>query len=503
MHRITERHPGKTSQPDRERSGSSHPDRREESSTTTAREPWRPLVVLCIAQFMVILDATVVNVALPSIGRDLGFATNDLQWVVTAYVLMTGGLMLLGGRMADLFGRRAVFLTGLLVFTAASLASGLAPTSGALIAARAAQGLGAAMLSPGALSIITATYTDAQRTTALSAWGAIGGAGAPAGLLLGGMLTTWLSWEWVFFINVPVGIATAMLARRIVPSTSTGAGSWRELDLPGAAAVVSGLVVLVYAVEGTSSHGWGSARTLGLLGLAGALLTAFAAIERRAHRPLIPTATWRIRSLVSSSTVILGVTGILVGTFFINSLLLQNVLQASALETGLAFLPLCVVVGAAAHVGPRLLRRFGARGLVVVGLALIACGDLLLTGATAHASYASDLLPGFLLVGFGLGLTFVPLSVAAMSEIPSERAGAASGLLTTAHEIGGAFGVAVFSAVAVGSGAAGGALFVGGYGNAALVAAASATAMAVVALIAIPPLRPASLGQVTMHGVAG
>ena len=463
------------------------------------RKPWRPLVLLCVAQFMVILDATVVNVALPSIGRELGFASKDLQWVVTAYVLMTGGLMLLGGRMADLFGRRAVFVTGLLVFTGASLASGLAPTSGALIAARGAQGLGAAMLSPGALSIITATYTDGQRTTALSAWGAIGGAGAPAGLLLGGMLTTWLSWEWVFFINVPVGIVTALLALRIVPSTWARAGSLRDLDIPGAAAVVSGLAVIVYAVEGASSRGWGSSRTLGLLALAAGLLLAFAAIERRTHRPLIPAAIWRVRSLVSSSTVMLGVTGILVGTFFLNSLLLQNVLQASALQTGLAFLPLCLVVGCAAHVAPRLLTRFGARALVVAGLALIACGDLLLTGVTADASYVPDLLPGFLLVGFGLGLTFVPLSVAAMSEIPGERTGAASGLLTTAHEIGGAFGVSVFSAVAFGSGAVGGAAFVNGYGEGALIGAGSAIAMAVVAILAIPPLRSATLARAAMH----
>src|SRR5215218_1537307 len=248
----------------------------EDQPQQQARQPWRILLLLSVAQFMVILDVTVVNVALPSIGADLGFAAGDLQWVVTAYVLFTGGFLLLGGRMADLLGRRPVFLTGLLLFTVASLASGLAPTPAALIVSRAAQGLGAAMLSPAALSIVTTTYTGAQRTVALSAWGAIGAGGAAAGVLFGGMLTTWLSWEWVFFINAPVGLATAALALRFVPSSRAGAGSLGELDLPGALTVVAGLVLLVYAIEGTATHGWGSVRTLILLALSGGLLAAFA-----------------------------------------------------------------------------------------------------------------------------------------------------------------------------------------------------------------------------------
>src|SRR5215207_4277169 len=226
-----------------------------------SRQPWFPLILLSLAQFMVVLDVTVVNVALPSIGEDLGFAAGDLQWVVTAYVLFTGGLLLLGGRAADMLGRRAMFLTGLVIFTGASLASGLAASPGWLIGARAAQGLGAAMLSPAALSIVTTTYVGAQRTTALSAWGAIAAAGAAAGLLFGGMLTTWLGWEWVFFINVPVGIATALLTWHLV-SPAAGSGGLRRLDVLGALTLVSGLVVLVYAIEGTSTHGWGSARTL-------------------------------------------------------------------------------------------------------------------------------------------------------------------------------------------------------------------------------------------------
>ena len=458
------------------------------------RAPWTILVLLAVAQFMVILDVTVVNVALPSIRTALRFAPQDLQWVVSAYVLTTGGLLLLGGRMADIIGRRRVFLTGLVIFTGASLASGLAPTALALIASRAAQGLGAALLSPAALSLITTTYTKEQRTTALSVWGAI----AAAGVLLGGVLTTWLGWRSVFFINVPVGLLAAILTLRLVPNVRATARSISELDLAGSVTLVSGLVVLVYAIETTTISGWASARTLVLLAISVGLLAAFAAIERGASRPLVPAGIWRVRSLISSATIMLGTTGILVGTFFLNSLLLQNVLNASALETGLAFLPLVVVIGIAAHLGPRLLTRVGARVVVVAGLALIAVGDLLLSRAPANAAYATDLLPGFLLLGLGVGLTFVALSVTAMSEIQSERAGFASGLMTTAHELGAAFGVAIFSAVALGSAAAGTA-FVRGYGNGALAGALIAIGLAVFAAVAVPTFRPVAGHRISMH----
>jgi MFS family permease len=395
--------------------------------------------------------------------------------------------------------RRPAPAAGLALFTAASLASGLAASPAALIAARAAQGLGAALLSPAALSIITTTYTGAQRTTALSAWGAIGAGGAAAGVLLGGLLTSWLSWEWVFFVNVPVGAAAAALALRLVPTTPADRASLRGLDLPGALAVVAGLVVLVYAVEGAPDHGWGSARTLGLLAVAAALLGAFAAIERAAVRPLVPAATWQVRSLVSSATVMLGATGILVGTFFLNSLFLQNVLGATALETGLAFLPLVVVIGIAAHAGPHLLGHVGARGVVVGGLALIAGGNLLLSRAPADAGYVADLLPGFLLVGFGVGLAFVAASVTSMSEVGHERAGMASGLMTTAHEIGGAFGVSIFSAVALGAGAATGHGLADGYAAGALAGVLMAVALALVAALAVPAFRPAAGRPAAMH----
>jgi len=470
----------------------------EDATPARNRTPWTILVLLSVAQFMVILDVTVVNVALPSIRTALRFAPQDLQWVVSAYVLMTGGLLLLGGRMADLIGRRRVFLTGLVVFTGASLASGLAPTAAALIASRAAQGLGAALLSPAALSIITTTYTSEQRTTALSVWGAIGAGGAAAGVLLGGVLTTWLGWRSVFFINVPVGLLAAVLTLPLVPTVRAAARSISELDLTGALTLVSGLVVLVYAVESTTIYGWASARTLVLLAISVGLLTAFAAIERGASRPLVPAGIWRVRSLISSATIMLGTTGILVGTFFLNSLLLQGVLGASALETGLAFLPLVVVIGIAAHLGPRLLTRVGARAVIVGGLALIAGGDLLLSRTPVNAAYATDLLPGFLLLGLGVGLTFVAISVTAMSEIQAERAGFASGLMTTAHELGAAFGVAIFSAVALGSVAAG-RVFVQGYGKGALAGAVIALVLALVAVVAVPAFRPVAGHQIAIH----
>jgi EmrB/QacA subfamily drug resistance transporter len=455
--------------------------------------PWIVLILLSIAQFMVILDVTVVNVALPSIGRDLNFAPADLQWVVSAYVLFTGGLLLLGGRAADVLGRRPVFLAGLAVFTTASLTSGLATSPEWLIVSRGAQGLGAAMLTPGALSIITTTYTGEQRVKALAVWGAIGGAGAAAGVVLGGLLTSWLGWESVFFINVPIGIAVGFLALRLVPA-SPPAVSDRRLDVPGAISVVAGLVLLVFAIQGTSQHGWGSARTLIPLLLSAGLLAAFAAIERRAPRPLVPPSIWRSRTLASGVALMFGATGILVGTFFLNSLYLQRELGASALETGLAFLPLTVVIGFGAHVATHLMVRVGARALAVAGLALLAAGALILAAAPDHAGYATELLPGFLVLALGVGLVFPTASVTTMSEVSHEQAGLASGLMTTGHEVGAALGVATFSAIATA-----GDTFPAGYGTGFLVAAIVAGVMALIALVTVPAIRPASGASVPVH----
>src|SRR5215831_2761612 len=322
------------------------------------RRPWSLMVVLSAAQFMVILDATVVNVALPSIARSLSFATGGLQWVITAYVLASGGLVLLGGRAADLAGRRTIFLAGLVIFTAASLASGLAPTAGALTAARAGQGVGAALLTPAALSIITTTYAGAQRAAALGVWGAIAGAGAAVGVLAGGMLTTWLGWRSVFLVNVPVGLVAAVLGLHMVPRSGSSRQPRRELDLPGATLAVAGLVTLVYALAGAPAHGWVSARTQLLFAVAAAALAAFALVERRSSRALVPPSLWRSRSLVAGVLVMFCATGILVGTFFLNSLYLQSVQHSSALRVGLDFLPLALVIGAGAHLTGRLLPRF-------------------------------------------------------------------------------------------------------------------------------------------------
>ena len=448
------------------------------------KRPWATLVLVGLAQFMVTLDITVVNVALPSIDDDLAFAASDLQWVLTAYVLFTGGLLLLGGRATDLFGRRRVFLAGLGVFTVASLASGLAPSPEALIVARAGQGLGAAMLSPAALSIATTYYVGAQRTTALAAWGAIGSAGAAAGVVLGGVLTSGLGWEWAFFINVPVGLATAVAVIRVVPDAPPSVTGTR-LDVLGALTAVAGLVLLVYAIEGANDHSWGSARTLALLVAAIVLLAAFLGLERRVREPMLPPSTWRNQSLVSSVGLILIVTALMVAVFFLNSLYLQDVLGWSALEAGLAFLPLVAAIAVAANLASKLIAQIGPRGLAALGFALVAGGAALLVAASEVATYASEILPGFIMIGLGVGLVFPAASIAAMSEVAPESAGLASGLMTTGHELGAAFGVAVISAVATAA-----STFAGGYADGFAVVGAASAVTVLIALATAPSIRP-------------
>jgi EmrB/QacA subfamily drug resistance transporter len=459
------------------------------------RRRWSLLVLLSVAQFMVILDATIVNVALPSIARSLSFTPGALQWVVTAYVLASGGLVLLGGRAADVAGRRRVFLTGLTVFTAASLASGLAPSVGMLIAARASQGIGAALLTPAALSVITTTYAGPQRATALGIWGAIGGAGAAVGVLAGGVLTTWLGWRSVFLVNVPIGVVAGLLSLHLVPRHEPRSRFARELDLPGAGLAVAGLVTLTYALAGAPGHGWGSARTLLLLALAFALLAAFAAVERSVQRPLVPVQIWRTRSLVAGVVVMLGATGVLVATFFLNSLYLQDVQHASALRVGLEFLPLAVVIGASAHLASRLLPRAGSRVLIVAGLVMMGAGALLLTGVTARSGYLAGFLPGLLVVGIGTGLVLPATAITAMNDIADDRAGLASGLMSTAHEIGAALGVAVFSAAAVATGGG----IAAGYQRGFTIGASVTGVLAVVAALLVPAVRPAAGARVAVH----
>jgi EmrB/QacA subfamily drug resistance transporter len=457
------------------------------------RASWATLGVLVAAQFMVVLDIAIVNVALPSIGGALDLKAADLSWVVTAYILCSGGLLLIGGRIADGVGRKRAFVVGLVVFTGASLASGLAPSSGFLIGARAVQGIGASVMTPSALALVAVTYEGSQRATALAIWGAVASGGIAVGAVAGGLLTTWLDWRWIFLVNVPVGLIAIGAAVRIVRDEAqrrTG-----RLDLPGALTAVGGLGTLVYAFSGAAEHGWGSARTLSLIGVAVALLAACALIEARSDDPLVPPRLLRTPTLAAGSVVMLGATGIMAGAFFLNSLYLQSVLHWSALDTGLAFLPLVAMTALGVHATQRLVQQTGTRTLIATGLALVAVGTGLLALAPDHAGYATDLLPGLLVFGLGVGLAFPATSITALSDVEHQQAGMASGLMGTAHEVGAALGVAVLAAIA--TGATGGPA--AGYGAACLAAAVVAAALAVGAALAIPSVRPAAGHAVALH----
>jgi EmrB/QacA subfamily drug resistance transporter len=418
------------------------------SSRTHETNPWLVLVLVCLAQFMVVLDATVVNVALPSIQRDLQFSPNDLQWVINSYTLVFGGFLLLGGRAADLFGRQRLFLAGVSVFTVASVINGLATSSEMLIAGRALQGLGGALVSPAALSIITTTFADGrERTKALGVWSGIAAGGAAFGLLIGGVLTDLLTWEWVFFINLPIGLAAFLLSLRFVPN-SRATHLPRSIDLAGAVSVTAGLIVLVYAIVKAESFGWGSGRTLGLGAIAVALLAAFVLIERRAPAPLVRLGIFRVRSLTGANVVLLLVASGMFATFFFTSLYVQRTLGFDPLEAGLAFLPVSFGIMAGAGIAQGVIRRFGVRPVALVGMTLAAIGLLLLSGISVDGSYAADLLPGMVIMAVGMGLTFVPITLIATTNVSGEDAGLASGLYNTAQQVGGALGLAILSTFA-------------------------------------------------------
>jgi EmrB/QacA subfamily drug resistance transporter len=461
---------------------------------------WFLLVVLSLAQFMVALDVTVVNVALPSITRSLSFGAGQSQWVVTGYLLCTGGLTLLGGRTADLFGRRRVLLGGLALFTTASLASGLSSSATMLIVARGAQGVGAALLSPAALATIMAAYQGSRRTVALSTWGAIGAGGFAIGLFVGGMLTTWLSWHWIFFINVPVGMAAMMLIPFLAPKgTATGASQGRTA-LATPLLLTSGLMAAVYAINAGPVHGWTSTQTLLAALVSLILLGVFAAVEAGADRPLVPRSIWRNRPLLTGTMVMFGVTAVLGGTLFVATFFLQQSLHTSPLRTGLDYLPFAVVIGLASHMGPRLLARFDARLVATAALLLVSAGTLLLAVAPAQASYTTDLLLGFLVLAAGTGLSFVAASITAMAKVDPADTGAASGFLSTGHEFGGALGVAVLSAVASAAGTGpGAAQIASGYRAAFAAAAGLAAVLALISARVVPPIRPAAGERVSPH----
>jgi EmrB/QacA subfamily drug resistance transporter len=418
------------------------------SPTLATDRKWLALVLLAAAQFVVVLDASIVNVALPSIGRELQFSQGDLSWVINAYTLTFGGFLLLGGRMADLLGRRRLFLAGLIVFAVASLAGGLAQSSGQLIAARAAQGLGAALLSPAALSLVTVIFAEgAERNKALGVWGAVAGSGGAVGVLLGGVLTEWAGWEWVLFVNVPIGLAAAALAPRLLPESRNGGA--RHFDIAGAVSITAGLSILVYGLVDATDAGWGSTQTIGLLALASALIAGFVAIERRTRAPLVPfPGIFRIRTISGINLTALFIAMALFSMFFFISLYMQQVLGFDALEAGLAYLPLAFGIIVSAGLASVLTTRFGFKPVLIAGLVLTAGGLVWFSQVSPDGGYVSDILFPSLLAAVGLGFAFVPMTVAAVSGVEAHEAGLASGLINTSQQIGGALGLALLATIA-------------------------------------------------------
>jgi EmrB/QacA subfamily drug resistance transporter len=409
---------------------------------------WKVLAIVCAAFFMTILDVSIVNVALPSIGRSLHFSADGLQWVITAYAITFGGFLLLGGRAADFLGRRRIFLVGVVVFTVASFFCGLSWSDGVLIVSRAVQGFGAALITPAALSIITTAFPEgAERNKALGIWGAIGGSGAAVGVLAGGILTKYAGWEWIFFVNVPVGVLAFVLATRYVHESK--AQRVPTPDWAGAVTVTSGLALLVYAVSNAPAHGWGSAWTISRLAAAAVLLVAFLVIEARAKDPLMPYHIFRVRTVAGANVAGLLLGAMVFANFFVLTLYVQDVLGWSALKTGVTFIATAGSAILWAGVAQALTTRIGAKIVMAIGFVAMIVALVLYTQIPVHGSYASDLLPGYLLMGFGLPFAFVPVSIAALAGVESEEAGLASGLINTAQQIGGAIGVAVASSVAI------------------------------------------------------
>jgi len=407
---------------------------------------WKALAIVCAAFFMTVLDVSIVNVALPSIGRALDFSRENLQWVITAYAITFGGFLLLGGRAADLLGRRRVFLAGVALFTFASFLCGFAWSEGVLIGARALQGLGAAIISPAALSIIITTFEEGpERNKALGIWGAIGGSGAAVGVLAGGVLTKYLGWEWIFFVNVPVGIAAFLLAPRFVRESRSERES--SFDVGGAVTVTAGLALFVYAVSKAPDHGWGSAWTISRILASLIILGIFLFIESRVRFPLMPFSIFRVRTLAGANVAGLLLGAVVFANFFILTLYVQNVLGWSALRTGVTFVATAGSAVLWAGVAQALVTRIGAKIVMAIGFVALTLGMLWYTQIPVDASYVSDLLPGYLLVGFALPFSFIPVSIAALAGVEPHEAGLASGLINTAQQIGGAIGVAVTSSV--------------------------------------------------------
>jgi EmrB/QacA subfamily drug resistance transporter len=410
---------------------------------------WVVLGIVLIGQFMVVLDASIVNVALPSIQRDLHFSTSGLQWIVNAYTLTFAGFLLLGGRAADLYGRRKVFLVGLTLFTLSSLLGGLAQDQTWLITARALQGLGAAILAPATLTILTSSFPEGPaRAWALGAWSAVSSAGASAGALLGGILTEFLTWRWILFVNVPVGVVALIAARRYVPESRADMVH-RHLDLAGAMTVTGGLVAVVYALVRTETYSWGSAQVLLPLALGVVLLGVFLILQSRFSKaPLVPLRIFRSRFVAGGNVVMLMMFGALFGSWYFETLYMQHVLGYSPLRAGLAFLPQTVLIAVGAQVTSRLVPRFGPRPLIVVGAVLAAAGLGWLAQISVSSTFIADLLGPYVLIGLGMGMAVTPIAVAGTAGVPREDAGLASGLLNTSRTVGASIGLAALATIA-------------------------------------------------------
>jgi EmrB/QacA subfamily drug resistance transporter len=416
-------------------------------SITNSRRRWSALALIVTAQFMVVLDVAIVNVALPSIKADLGFSQDSLQWVISAYAILFGGALLLGGRLSDLLGRRRLFMTGLVVFAASSLLCGLAWSEASLIAFRGVQGLGGALLAPAALSLLVTSFAEGrERNVALGIYSAASGSGAAVGVLLGGVLTSYLSWSWIFFINVPVGIAATLLAPVLLRESRPDLGH-RHFDFAGAATVTGGLMLLVYGLTRATTDGWGAPATIGLLVAAAGLIGAFVAIERRSPWPLLPLRIFRARTLVGANVAMTIIGAVTFAEFFVLTLYVQDVLHYSAVQSGIAFAAFALTVVVVSNVAQMVVGRIGVRSTLVLGLVLSTVSVAMLTRLPVDGHYFSDLFPAFVLGGAGMGLSFVPVTIASLGGVDRADAGIASGLVNTSRQIGGAIGLAGVTAI--------------------------------------------------------
>jgi EmrB/QacA subfamily drug resistance transporter len=479
------------------------------AAADAGRRRWLALAVLVAAQFMVVLDVAIVNVALPTIKDDLHFSQEGLQWVITAYAILFGGVLLLGGRLADLLGRRRLFMLGLAIFTVSSLLDGLAWSEGSLIAFRSLQGLGAAFLAPAALSILTTMFAEGrERNLALGIWGAASGSGGAAGVLLGGALTSALSWPWIFYINIPVGALVLAVSPWLLRE-SRAQLAHRYFDVRGAASITGGLMLLVYALTRATQHGWATAETIGLIAASVALVLGFIGIEMRSPAPLLPLRIFRLRTLSASNLTALLMGAAVFSQFFLLTLYMQQVLHYSALKTGVAYIALTLTIIAFSGVSQALVTRFGIRRVLPLGMVLTTAGLVLYAQVPVDGHYFWNLFPAFLLSGVGLALAFVPMSIGALTSVRASDAGVASGLLNTSQQVGGAIGVAIATTVATtltnsyvnghaGSTAFGGAALTHGFQVAFYVLAAIAGVAALASALMLesrPPAPEAELVQ--------